>query len=74
MKLWAIFTSSLGNPLLSFFVLQRGALGPTAGRRTPPAKARGSAHVLWQSPRWPLHAWEAQRLGGPVPQGSLSDR
>lgn len=53
---------------------------PPRGRRTqlPPLPRRAgefcSAHVLWQSPRWPLRTREGQRLGAPVPQGSLSDR
>ena len=49
-----------------------------AGAPITPLPHRGeggfSAHVLWQAPRWPLRTWEGQQLGGPVPQGSLSDR
>ncbi|XP_043318301.1 collagen alpha-1(III) chain-like [Cervus canadensis] len=57
---------------------QQAAHGPTAGPVHPsppfPTGGGGSAHVLWQSPQWPLRTQEGQRLGGPVPQGSLSDR
>ncbi|XP_069428888.1 collagen, type I, alpha 1b-like [Ovis canadensis] len=44
---------------------------PPRGRRTqlPPLPRRAgefcSAHVLWQSPRWPLRTREGQRLGAP---------
>ena len=57
---------------------QQGAHSPTAGPAHPsppfPTEGRGgvSAHVLWQSPRRPLRTQEGQRLGAPVPQGSLS--
>ncbi|XP_042098602.1 collagen alpha-1(I) chain-like [Ovis aries] len=55
---------------------QRAAHGPTAGLAhltpSPPTESGEfcSAHVLWQSPRWPLRTREGQRLGAPVPQGS----
>ncbi|XP_060994229.1 collagen alpha-1(I) chain-like [Dama dama] len=42
-----------------------------AGAPITPLPHRGeggfSAHVLWQSPRWPLHTREGQQLGGPEP-------
>ena len=46
-------------------------LGPTAEPVHPfPQRRGGSAHMLWQSPQWPLSTWEGQQLGAPVPQGS----
>ncbi|XP_043318315.1 collagen alpha-1(I) chain-like [Cervus canadensis] len=49
---------------------QQAAHGPTAGPVHPsppfPTGGGGSAHVLWQSPQWPLRTQEGQRLGGPA--------
>ncbi|XP_055284529.1 basic proline-rich protein-like [Moschus berezovskii] len=51
--------------------------GPTAGPAHPSPPSRGgqegevfSAHVLWQSPRWPLRTREGRRLGGPAHGGA----
>lgn len=58
---------------------QRAAHSPTAGPAHPtPSPPTGGGGVLptcsGSRPQRPLHTREGQRLGGPVPQGSLSDR